>query len=57
MNYKQFVPSGLMIKPEHRDIVIGAPLIIGVMSMSVEKIVEGYPLFAQICEIKDLKTI
>lgn len=35
MSYKQFIPSGLIIQPQHRDLVVTAPFVIGLMSMAV----------------------
>lgn len=35
MSYKQFIPNGLIIQPSHRDLVITAPFIIGVLSMNI----------------------
>ncbi len=35
ISYRQFIPNGLIIKPEHRDIVIGVPFIIGIMNMNI----------------------
>ena len=57
MSYKQFIPSGLIIQPEHRDLVIGVPFVIGVMSMNVEQVLEGAPLYARIIDKNDVKVI
>lgn len=38
ISYRQFLPGALIIEPEHRDLVITPPFIVGVMSMSLEQV-------------------
>ena len=57
ISYRQFLPGALIIEPEHRDLVITPPFIVGVMSMSLEQVSEGSPLYARMIEVNALKTI
>jgi hypothetical protein len=57
LSYRQFLPGALIIEPEHRDLVVTPPFIIGVMSMSLEQVSEGSPLYARMIEIDALKTL
>ena len=38
LSYRQFMPGGLLIQPEHRDLDITPPFIVGVFSMGLEQI-------------------
>lgn len=57
LSYRQFLPGGLIIQPEHRDLVITPPFIIGTLSMSVEQVTEGCPLYARLIEGDSLTTM
>lgn len=57
ISYKQFLPNALIIEPEHRDLVITPPFIVGVMSMALEQVTEGSPLYARVVEVGALKAI
>lgn len=57
ISYRQFIPSSLIVSPNHRDMVISVPFIVGVLSMNVESVAEGNPLFAKLCQLDDLKVI
>lgn len=35
ISYRQFLPGALIIEPDHRDLVITPPFIIGIMSMTL----------------------
>lgn len=35
LSYRQFLPNALIIEPEHRDLVITPPFIIGILSMGL----------------------
>ena len=56
-SYKQFLPGALIIEPEHRDLVITPPFIVGIMSMTLEQVTEGSPLYARLIEADALKTM
>ena len=55
MSYRQFVPSGLIIQPQHRDLVVTAPFVLGVISMSIEQVLEGCALYARLLTLDDLR--
>lgn len=57
ISYRQFLPGALIIEPEHRDLVITPPFIIGIMSMTLEQITEGSPLYARLIDVDALRTI
>lgn len=57
ITYKQFLPNALIIEPEHRDLVITPPFIVGIMSMSLEQVTEGSPLYARMIDFHALRTI
>lgn len=57
MSYRQFIPSGLIIQPQHRDLVVTAPFVIGLMSMSVEQVIEGCPLYGRLVENSEVKVM
>ena len=56
-SYRQFLPNALIIEPEHRDLVITPPFIVGIMSMSLEQVTEGSPLYARLIEVDALRTL
>lgn len=56
-SYKQFLPGALIIEPEHRDLVITPPFIVGIMSMTLEQVTEGSPLYARLIDADALKTM
>jgi len=35
INYRQFIPGTLIIQPEHKDLVITPPFIIGILSVTL----------------------
>ena len=57
ISYRQFLPGALIIQPEHRDLVITPPFIVGVMSMNLEQVSEGSPLYARLITLDSLRTI
>lgn len=57
ITYKQFLPNAMIIEPQHRDLVITPPFIVGIMSMSLEQVTEGSPLYARLIDFNALRTI
>lgn len=57
ISYRQFLPGALIIEPEHRDLVITPPFIVGIMSMTLEQVTEGSPLYARLIDVEALRTI
>lgn len=57
ISYRQFLPGALIIEPEHRDLVITPPFIVGIMSMTLEQVTEGSPLYARLIDLDALRTI
>lgn len=47
----------MIIEPQHRDLVITPPFIVGIMSMSLEQVTEGSPLYARLIDFNALRTI
>ena len=35
MNYREFLPSSMIIDPSHRDLVISAPFIVGIINSNL----------------------
>jgi len=57
INYRQFIPGTLIIQPEHKDLVITPPFIIGILSVTLEQVSEGSPLYVRLLEFDSLKIV
>lgn len=57
ISYKQFIPGSLMIQPEHKDLVITPPFIVGILSVTLEQVSEGSPLYVRLLESDSLKVV
>lgn len=57
INYKQFIPGTLIIQPEHKDLVITPPFIVGILSVTLEQVSEGSPLYVRLLNSDSLKAI
>lgn len=57
LSYNQFLPNALIIQPQHRDLVITPPFIIGILSMGLQQVTEGSPIYARMIDADCLKTI
>lgn len=57
ISYTQFIPGSLMIQPEHKDLVITPPFVVGILSVTLEQVSEGSPLYVRLLEGDSLKIV
>ena len=57
ISYRQFLPGALIIEPDHKDLVITPPFIVGIMNMTLEQVTEGCPLYARVIDVNALRVL